>query len=158
MMLSYTGIVAALDHPIEDGRIGSIYTVAAPGKTEIEIVFGDWHATLLRRYLEVRPATEHDRLFVHFRQQGDNHPLGAKGLGEARRNICKIANVPAITFQEMRKLKGTKIAREYGLELAAEALGHVSGTRVIREYYYDPDRHAARVAILATGRNQSTLG
>jgi hypothetical protein len=65
-----------------------------------------------------------------------------------------VAGVPVITFQEMRKLRGTKIARQFGLELAAEALGHISGTKVIREHYYDPDRHMAHVAILQTGRSR----
>jgi hypothetical protein len=71
-------------------------------------------------------------------------------MTRVRHRLYKLAGVPVITFQELRKLKGTKIGRAYGLEVAAQALGHRSGTRVIREFYYDPDRRAAQIAILST--------
>ncbi len=153
MMLPYRETVTALDYPDTDARVGNIYTVATKGKTPIEIVFGEWHAGILRGWLEVRPDSEANRLFVHLRPSSLGKPLEANGLGHARKNICKIAGVPAITFQELRKLRGTQIARRFGLELAASALGHISGTRVIREHYYDPDKHAAHVAILETGKS-----
>ena len=153
MLLPFRETVASLERPDFDDRVGHIYTVASKGKTAIEIVFGDWHAGILRGWLDVRPECGSNRLFVHLRPSSLGRPLEANGLGHARRNVCAVAGVPVITFQEMRRLRGTKIARQFGLELAAEALGHISGTRVIREHYYDPDRSAARVAILQTGKS-----
>lgn len=153
MLLSFRETVTALGRPDFDERVGNIYTVASKGKTAIEIVFGEWHATILRDWLAVRPSCECNRLFVHLRSSSVGRPLEANGLGKARRNVCQVAGVPPISFQEMRRLRGTKIARQFGLELAAEALGHISGTRVIKEHYYDPDRNAARVAILETGKS-----
>lgn len=156
--LPHRETVTALEHPDYDERVGHIYQVSTKGKRPITAVFGDWHADILRRWLEVRPSSpvgvDQNRLFVHVRRSTLGRPLEANGLGHARRNVCKIAGVPIITFQEMRKLRGTKIARQFGLELAAEALGHISGTNVIRHHYYDPDRHAASVAILQTGRSR----
>lgn len=153
MMMPYRETVTALANPLPDANVGNIYTVTTKGKTPIEIVFGEWHASILRDWLEVRPESDHNRLFVHLRANSLGKPLEANGLGHARKHICKIAGVPVITFQQLRKLRGTQIARQFGLELAASALGHISGTRVIREHYYDPDKHAAHVAILLTGKS-----
>ena len=153
MMMPFRETVAALANPLPDTAVGNIYSVSTKGKTPIEIVFGEWHAGILRAWLEVRPESAHNRLFVHLRPTSLGKPLEANGLGHARKHICKIAGVPVITFQQLRKLRGTQIARQFGLELAASALGHISGTRVIREHYYDPDKHAAHVAILMTGKS-----
>ncbi len=154
--LPHRETVSALAHPDYDKTVGNIYRVSARGKTPISVVFGEWHADILRRWLEVRPSAVKDsnRLFVHVRRSSLGQPLQENGLGHARRNVCQLAGVPVITFQEMRRLRGTKIAREFNLELAAEALGHISGTKVIREHYYDPDQHMAHVAILQTGRSR----
>lgn len=153
MNLPYRETVKALESPDYDQRVGNIYKIKTRGKTAVSVVFGDWHAAIVRQWLEVRPESSYNRLFVHLAPRTLGKPLEANGLGHARKKICQIAGVPAITFQEMRRLKGTKIARQYNLELAAEALGHVSGTRVIRDHYYDPDRHAADVVILETGKS-----
>ncbi|MEZ4594564.1 MAG: tyrosine-type recombinase/integrase [Chloroflexota bacterium] len=154
--LPFRETVTALAHPDYDEAVGNIYQVSTKGKTPITVVFGEWHADILRRWLEVRPsaAKESNRLFVHIRKSTLGQPLRENGLGHARRNVCQMAGVPTITFQEMRKLRGTKIARQFNLELAAEALGHISGTKVVREHYYNPDKHMAHVAILQTGRSQ----
>lgn len=145
--------VAALNAPVRDEMVGNIYQVATKGKTPIKTVFGDWHAAILRSWLEVRPSTEHNRLFCHTRPTTLGQPLQENGVGHARKHICLVAGVPVITFQELRKLRGTKIARKYGLELAAEALGHISGIAVVKNHYYDPDERMAQRAILETGRS-----
>lgn len=154
--LPHRETVSALAHPDYDETVGNIYQVSTRGKTPITVVFGEWHADILRRWLEVRPSAAKDvnRLFVHVRKSTLGQPLQENGLGHARRNVCQLAGVPVITFQEMRKLRGTKIARQFNLELAAEALGHISGTKVVREHYYNPDRHMAHVAILQTGKSR----
>lgn len=152
--LPFRETVAALECPAHDERVGNIYQVSTKGKTSIDIIFGEFHAGILRAWLEVRPeCVGHNRLFCHTRLSTLGRPLEENGLGHARRHVCQVAGVPVITFQQLRRLRGTKIARQFNLELAAEALGHVSGTKVIRNHYYDPDRHAAHVAILETGRS-----
>jgi integrase len=154
LQMPYRETKTALLYPIQDDDVGCIYTVVTPGKTVCELVFSDWHATLIRRYLTVRPDVKHNnRLFVHLHPlRGGSYgdPLGENGIAKARQRVCAAAGVPVISFQGLRKLKGTQLARKYGLELAATALGHTSGTRVVREFYYDPDKHAARAAILET--------
>lgn len=145
--------VAALAAPEYDETVGHIYKVSTKGKTPVTAVFGDWHAGIVRAWLDVRPTCDHNRLFCHVRKSTLGRPLEANGLGHARKHVCQVAGVPVITFQELRKLRGTKIARKYGLELAAEALGHISGISVIKNHYYNPDRHAADVAILETGKS-----
>jgi integrase len=153
--LPFRETVAALARPEYDERVGNIYQVSTRGKTPIVVVFGEWHADVLRRWLDVRPSgVSPIGCLCMCGRRRLGRPLEANGLGHARRRICKVAGVPIITFQEMRKSRGTAIARQFGLELAAEALGHISGTKVIREHYYDPDRHAAHVAILQTGRSR----
>jgi integrase len=151
--MPYRETVAALERPEFDERVGHIYKVSTKGKTPVTAVFGDWHAGIVRAWLEVRPNCDHNRLFCHVRPSSLGRPLEANGLGHARKHVCQVAGVPVITFQELRKLRGTLIARRYGLELAAEALGHISGISVIKNHYYDPDRHAADVAILETGKS-----
>lgn len=153
-MLPHREMVATLGYPVYDPEVGNIFAVTTAGKEPLEIVFSDWHARLVEHYLEVRPNnTSHNRHFVDLRAKQGTYgaPLGYGGIGKARKRICELAGVPVITYTDMRKLKGTKVARKYGLELAAQALGHRSGTRVIREFYYNPDRHATRLAILRTG-------
>lgn len=153
--LPFRETVSALAHPDYDETVGNIYRVSTRGKTPISVVFGEWHADILRRWLEVRPSVKDaNRLFVHVRRSTLGQPLQENGLGHARRNVCQLAGVPTITFQEMRRLRGTKIARQFNLELAAEALGHISGTKVVREHYYNPNRHMAEVAILQTGKSR----
>jgi integrase len=148
----YRECVHVLANPIEDSQAGAIYALPTGGKTELELIFGEWTAAILRRYLAVRPTVKHNRLFVHMNEERGTmgEPLGDRGLTLARLRICRAAGVEPITYQQLRKLRGTQLARQYGLEMAAIALGHSSGTRVIREYYYDPDRHAARVATILT--------
>jgi integrase len=148
-MAGYREAVHVLANPIED-EAGLIYALPVGGKTEVDLIFGEWPAAILRRYLAIRPETRHNRLFVHLHPDRGTlgEPLGDRGFNLARLRICEAAGVKAITFTALRKLRGTQLARRYGLELAALALGHSSGTRVIREFYYDPDRHAARVATL----------
>ncbi|WP_145083144.1 tyrosine-type recombinase/integrase [Aureliella helgolandensis] len=39
----------------------------------------------------------------------------------------------------LRKAHGTEVARRGGLEAAAQSLGHISGTRIARDHYVQPD-------------------
>ena len=100
--------------------------------------------------MAVRPEAPHNFLWIHLSAERGTlgERLGEHGLQNARRRLCEAAGVSLFTYHDLRKLKGTQLARRYGLEIAATALGHRSGTSVVREHYYDPDIHAARIAIL----------
>lgn len=55
----------------------------------------------------------------------------AESLGLTRRKRQGIGT--------LRKTHGTEICRTHGLEAAAQSLGHVSGTKIARKYYVEPD-------------------
>ena len=50
---------------------------------------------------------------------------------------------PGQSTGTLRKTHGTEIARNHGIEAAARALGHVSGTKIARDHYVQPDALAA---------------
>ncbi|MCA9979873.1 MAG: site-specific integrase, partial [Anaerolineales bacterium] len=146
--LSFEAVCCALDCPAGEG----VYVVATKGKTgRTRLVFNDEAAGMLRRWLDVRPAVKNDRLWVTVRRG----PQYGRGIGErvmqcARERVCEAAGVPPITFQQLRRLKATDVARRYGLLVAAEVLGHSSGVSVVRDYYYNPDVELSYRAILET--------
>lgn len=148
--LRYSAVCRALDNPAGEG----VYVVATTGKTgRTRLVFNDEGAGMLRRWLDVRPAVKNDRLWVTVRRG----PQYGRGVGErvmqsARQRVCEAAGVTAITFQQLRRLKATDVARRYGLLVAAEVLGHSSGVSVVRDYYYNPDVELSYRAILETAR------
>lgn len=155
MNMRYSTIVDAITTPLFEPNAGTYYVLRTVAKGKrVPVIFGEYPAQVVRNYIEVRPKTKHDRLFVELRPNHKNFgkPLGENGLRGAYRRISQAIGVPNITYQDMRKLKGTQIARQYGLELAAAALGHSisSGTSVVREHYYDPDEAAAVQATLLT--------
>ena len=118
------------------------------GKEKMELVLDERRGRIVRKYLEVRPNVRHDYLFVSFEENSYGRKLSNEGFIRARRKICGLANVEMISYQEMRRMVGTDIARQEGLETAAHALGHTSGIEVIRKHYYDPDKEKARKAAL----------
>lgn len=145
----------ALATPLFEPTSGTYYTLRTVAKgRRTPLVFGEFPADCLRSYVQIRPKTAHDRLFVELRPNHARYgePLGERGLSGAYLRISEMLGVPPITFQQLRRLRGTQIARQFGLEMAAHTLGHAmsSGTRVVREHYYDPDDAAAVSAALAT--------
>jgi hypothetical protein len=50
------------------------------------------------------------------------------------------------------------VARLFGLHIAAEVLGHSTGTAVIRDYYYNPDIELGYQAIMATAVSPNSQG
>lgn len=142
-----SAVIAALQNPVVV-RGENLYAMRTKGKEGMEVIFNERHARIIKRYVKNRPSTDHDRLFVNLNTYDKNYlrPLSDEGFGRARRRVCKRAGVQLISFQKMRRLVGTSIARKYGLETAAQVLGHRSGTEVIRKHYYDPDKEAARLA------------
>jgi len=128
----------------------TMYVIPTDGKGTMEAVLDERRARIVRRYIENRPKTRHDKLFINLdpRSKLYRNPLSNEGLLRARVKVCKEAKVTLTTFQKMRRLVGTKVARTKGAETAAKVLGHKSGTRVVLDHYFNPDTEAARLAAL----------
>jgi len=143
-LISLRATRLALKTPVGD----DMYLFTTDGKRPMEVILNGRLAKIINRYISNRPKTPHDRLFVNLNSDDSDYlnPLSVEGLQRARRRVCKRADVPLISFQKMRRLMGSTVARKYGLEIAASVLGHTSGTEVVRKHYYDPDKEAARRA------------
>lgn len=136
----------ALASPV-DGRF---YILRTKGKQPMDAVLDPQRAGIIGRYLTNRPDTQHDRFFVNLNQHDPHYldPLSAEALARARRRVCQMAGLRVITFQEMRRWLGTKIARTKNIQIAAQALGHKSGVSVILNHYYNPEDELTRTAVL----------
>lgn len=150
MRITVAETTHALGDPIQAESGALMYLLTTSGKEPMEAVLDERRATIIRRYLGNRPTTGHNRLFTNLNPHSNAYlrPLGANGYQKARERVCERAGVALISFQKMRRAMGTQIARRWGVELAAQALGHRSGTKVVVDHYYDPDREAARSAVL----------
>lgn len=140
----------ALAEPIKTAAGVAMHLLTTNGKEPMEAVLDERRAAILRRYVSNRPTTTHNRLFINLDPYSPAYlrPLTTGGYQHARARVCKRANVDLISFQKMRRAMGTQIARQWGVEMAAQALGHRSGTKVIIDHYFDPDKDAARAAVL----------
>lgn len=149
-------VLTALRDPQETAQ-GVVYRVFTEGKTgEAVCRFTAFHLPLIDRYLVVRPFTDDPYLFVNLNPAHESYgrQLSLVAFDRARPKVCKRAGVPIITYQELRRRLATVIARADGVDVAAHVLNHSphSGDRVIRAYYYDPDKAAAdKAAALAFG-------
>lgn len=139
-------IETALRYP-ENG----VYRAETTGKVGTAVIrFTSFHVPFMQRYNAVRPDVS-PHYFVNLNQ---SHPryglqLSLVGFDRARLRLCDSAGV-AMTYQELRRRLATHIARRQGVDIAAHALGHSphSGDRVIRAFYYDPDKAAVDAACL----------
>lgn len=136
---------------------GTVYRVYTSGKTgEAVCRFTGFHLPLIDRYLAVRPETNDPHVFVNLNQAHENYgqQLSLVAFDRVRPKVCRRAGVDVITYQELRRRLATVIARSDGVDVAALILNHSphSGDRVIRSYYYDPDKAAAdKAAAMAFG-------
>jgi len=134
---------------------GDVYRVYTNGKTgEAVLRFTGFHLPLIDRYLVIRPETNDPHVFVNLNKHHENYgrQLSLVAVDRVRPKVCKRAGVGIITYQELRRRLATVIARSEGVDVAALLLNHSphSGDRVIRAYYYDPDKERAdRAAYLA---------
>lgn len=147
--LSLPEVTDALQHP-ENG----VYHAETSGKAGTAVIrFTAFHVPFIQRYTAVRPPTPCQFYFVNLNpfHKSYGQQLSLVGFNRARHHICKRAGVPVITYQELRRRLATMIARRKGVDIAAHALGHSphSGDRVIRAFYYDPDKAAVDAACLA---------
>jgi integrase len=93
-----------------------------------------------RRHVVLVDPTTMEAVNACFRPDCDRvFPIGRWGLTEHKRKAWKAAGLdrPA-AFSRLRKNFATAIAARDGLEAAARALGHISGTTVARTWYVDP--------------------
>ena len=144
---------AALQSAVWNEDAGEhLYVVpVAGGKRPIEAVLDPLDKSIVDSYLELRPKTKHDKLFINLSQHSrieslNSHylkPLLTASMIHARRKVCKLAGIELVTYQEMRRHMGTRSAELSNVDRAAMVLGHssTSGGRVIRDHYYDPDTH-----------------
>ena len=134
-----------------------VYRVETEGKTgEAVTRFTSFHVPLICRWLAVRPLGRSPHVFVvtDSRHECYGRQLSLTGFNRARPRVCRRAGVQTITYQDLRRRFATMIARAEGVDVAANALGHSphSGDRVVRPFYYDPDRaRADRAAMAAFG-------
>lgn len=146
--------------PLADLRLamadphGDVYRVYTNGKTgEAILRFTGFHLPLIDRYLTIRPETTDPHTFVNLNSQHEDYgrQLSLVAIDRVRPKVCKRAGVGIITYQELRRRLATVIARSEGVDVAALLLNHSphSGDRVIRAYYYDPDKERADRAAAA---------
>lgn len=136
-------LLEALAYPEESG----MYRVFTQGKTETAVLrFTDFHKPYIMRYLAIRPMSS-EYVFVNLNPSHERYgqQLSLVAFDRVRPKVCSRAGVPIITYQELRRRLATTIAREEGVDVAASVLGHSphSGDRVIRLFYFDPDKAAA---------------
>lgn len=147
-VLKKTAVVSALANPASEG----VYVIPTSGKTgKARLVTNEEGAAMLRRWLSVRPAVQHDGLWVTV-AKGSHYgrAISERVMETARARVCAEAGVPLVTYQELRRLKATRVAQSYGLHVAAQVLGHSSGVQVVRDYYYNPDVEASYRAVVDT--------
>lgn len=142
-------LLDSLENPEENG----VYRVFTSGKTgECILRFTSFHVPYIHRYLFMRPLSSSKYLFVNMdkRQEQYGEQLSIVTFNRVRLKVCKRADVDIITYQELRRRLATAIARAGNVDTAAHALNHSphSGDRVIRLFYYDPDKNQADTAVI----------
>lgn len=152
--VTFSEMKRCLARPQNVKGLGNMYVLPTTGKRPMDAVFDERRAGIIRRYVKNRPKCSHNWLFISCNK--GKGKLGKSAYNWSRANVCRVAGVPLITFQQMRRMVGTNIAKNKGALTAAHALGHVSGVQTIINHYYNPDLEAARMAVfesLFTGKN-----
>lgn len=142
----------ALERPVEYEE-ETFYIMPTTGKTgAAKIVFSHAQKGFILRYLQLAPEPKDDALWMNL---DPNHiaygtRLSDMGMGRTRRLVLKMAGVGRLTYQDLRRWRGSMVARSAGVDQAALVLGHKSGTAVFRDFYYDPDAVRAYMEALRT--------
>lgn len=150
--MRHSHLLNALKRARHDEDFGGMFTsMKTTGKTGTAFVVLDaMMINFAARWAEVRPKTKHDFLFVALWSRSYGQPLGDNGMATARRRLARAAGVDLFTYQELRRRKADRVAREYGTLEAAKVLQHKSssGDRVINDFYTDArDRIAQRLTV-----------
>ena len=137
---------------LKNQEANGIYRVFTYGKTgDCILRFTDFHVPHLLRYLSIRPMSG-EYVFVNLNPgQRYGQQLSLVAFRRVREKVCQRAGVGLITYQELRRRLATTIARTVNVDTAAHALNHSphSGDRVIRLFYYDPDKAKTDTAVAA---------
>lgn len=146
--------LADLLDALKQPEAGGLYRVYTEGKTGEAIMrFAAYHVPMINRYLALRPETTDPYLFLNLNPAHKRYgkQLSLVGINRARQKLCDAAGVDLITYQELRRRLASKIAGATNPTIAAQALNHSkhSGERVIRLFYYDPDKTAVDTQIAA---------
>lgn len=150
--LTCTEVQTSFSKPLHSQE-GIYYVLWTTGKTgTVKLVVSESIKQIVTSWLDVRPKTRHNRLFVTL--QNDNrygNPLKDRGMNQCIHRVCEVACVDRLSFQLLRRYKATVVAEKHGVEVAARVLNHRSGTYTLRNFYYDPDElQAATAAIDST--------
>ena len=152
--VKFSSVVKALANPHHDPLVGKFCVVPIQeGKAPMELVLIESDIPIVQRWIDVRPETVHDALFIGLNPNPNTNkgqylqPVGQGALIHARRRVCKLAGTPLVTYQQLRRHMGSRSAEIEDPARSAMVLGHSkhSGDRVVRLHYHDPDRHRARV-------------
>ncbi len=151
MNLRLSATKRSLTCPVGEG----VYAVPTTGKTgPTTMIYNEDGAVMLRHWLSIRPVVPTDALWITVREDSNHYgqAIGQRVMQVARERLCKAAGVPTFTYQQLRRLKATQVGREFGVDIAAEVLGHSpsSGSAVVRDYYYNPSIEMSYKAIRET--------
>ena len=145
-------LLIALAQPEKLDNGESLYRVYTKGKEGDAICrFTEFHVPMFHNYFAVRPAAKSPFVFVNMYKHHEfyGQQLSLVGISRVRKRVCNRAGVDLITYQELRRRLATMIARSVNVDVAAQTLNHSkhSGDRVIRAYYFDPDKAAVDTAV-----------
>jgi integrase len=146
--LKVNDVLDALQHPVNG--VCRVYTSGKTGEAVLR--FLETHTPHILYYLRKRPMAS-EYVFVNLNPGHERYgrQLSLVAFDRARRRVCTRAGVGIITYQELRRRLATAIARSSGVDTAANVLNHspYSGDRVIRLFYYDPDKAKADAAVVS---------
>lgn len=146
-------LLDALKHPekVEGTAVYRAYTFGKTGEAILR--FTEFHKPFFIDYLRLRPLGVSHHVFVNMNinDVGYGRSLSLVAFNRARWKVCERAGVDSITYQHLRRRLASMIADSQGVDVAAQALNHSphSGDRVVRAYYYDPDKKKVDFATLS---------
>lgn len=147
-----------------------IYQVRSHGKTgEILVRFDEAVAAGLHRWLEKRPPTQIDRLFVGLRPTVTKsdpepriRPLSRSGATKAYERISEAAGLKrTILSHALRHRLGHNATKQYGAKIAAHLLNHkdadTAATAIAFYHHPDQDDISRAAAEMAASSQEAAL-
>ena len=123
------------------------------GKTGAAVaLLGQTQKEMILRYLSSLADVSHDgALFINLDPYNKNylHRLSDMGMTRARKKVLKTAGVDRLTYQDLRRWRGTRAARVGGTAAGAAVLQN--SEQVFRDFYYGDSMLDAFKAAVASG-------
>jgi len=117
--------------------------VDGKGDKRRRIYFDEETSEALRAWLELRPDTSHDYVFLSLRTR---EPLTAAAVSQAIRRLCRTAGIRSLGAHSLRHRVGLKFARARVAPRVTQAyLGHTN-VMITLSYYQDVDESDLRIA------------